>query len=693
MKHFYIIFVMSLFFVFFCISIFNQSTKISDNYKLPNFKTENIMDLFPKNIDEVNSLAKLAIEEAQNSLKLIYDAKDQEYNFKNIMLLFDRTTANFSYKFSTLYVLTMVHPDQEMREIAQKSVMELQKFSIDQFSQNKKLYQIFKKYNENKIALSEKIADFEEYFIKETLDSYQKAGLEKDDQTRELIKSITQELGVLSLDFDKNINSDNRFIKVSKEELKGVDGEFVESLKKDQDSYILGVDYPTVFKIFEECEIESTRKALWYEFNLRGYPANKEVLHKIIVLRDQLAKVLGFDSYAHMDIADQMAKTPTNVINFLNDISDKCKLKVSQEIEVLKKDLPISIDLVENKFKPWDFKFVVNYYNKKYMELDENLISQYFPTDYTLKALLDIYEQFFGLKFERSNVQNLWNEDVQALKVYKDNKFIGTLLLDLWPRDNKYTHACQVGIVSSVRDKNYDIISPAVVLVIANFTKPQKDKPALLRRKEVTTFFHECGHAIHSLLGSTELANQSGTSVKGDFVEMPSQMLEEWMTDKEVLRSISKHYVTGEKLPDNIIESIQKNQNALIASYLLGQVAYSLISLNLFDKGESKNIDLIWKDAHDLLSEVTYGCSDYGYCSFGHLTGYGPKYYGYLWSKIYAKDLFSKIKEHGLFNREIGELYAQKILAKGGSQDPNELLKDFLSRETSSEAFFKDCGL
>ena len=150
MKHFYIIFVMSLFFVFFCISIFNQSTKISDSYKLPNFKTENITDLFPKNIDEINNLTKLAIEEAQNSLKFIYDIKDQEYNFKNIMLLFDRTMANFSYKFSTLYVLTMVHPDQEMRDTAQKSVMELQKFSIDQFSQNQKLYQILKNYNESR---------------------------------------------------------------------------------------------------------------------------------------------------------------------------------------------------------------------------------------------------------------------------------------------------------------------------------------------------------------------------------------------------------------------------------------------------------------------------------------------------------------------------------------------------------------
>ncbi len=696
MRKFYIsIIVMGL--VLLGVSIANQSdNKLNDFYKLPNLKTErDIIDLIPKNIHEIKSMYDSALEEAQKALNYIYSIKEEELSFRSTMLLLDRIIANFSYKHNMLYVFTMVHPNKEMRACAQELVAELQKFYIEQFSQNKKLYQILNKYNQVRISRSEKLTQAEEYFINETLDAYRQVGLEKDDQTIKIIKDILQEVTVLSLDFDKNINSNNRFIKVSKEELKGIDQNFIDSLKKDEisDLYILEVDYPTFSQILGECQVESTRQALWEQFNLRGYPENKEILNKIITLRNKLARILGFDSYAHMDISDQMAKHPKNVIKFLNDISEKCKIKAGKEIEILKKDLPESVVLVDNKFKPWDFYFVVNYYNKKYLMLDESMTSEYFPMDYTLKSLLGIYEHFFGLKFEKSDIKNLWHKDVQALRVYRNGKFIGTLLLDLWPRENKYTHACQMVIASSVKDSKANIICPAVVTVIANFIKPQKGNPALLSRREITTFFHECGHAIHSLLGSTELASHSGIAVKGDFVEMPSQMLEEWIMDKEVLKLISKHYKTGERLPDDIIERIQKNKNALIASHLLDQISYSLASLNMFHQAESKDIDLIWKESNSLLSQIYYQCSDYGYCSFGHLTGYGPKYYGYLWSKIYAKDLFSKIKEHGLFNREIGELYAQKILAKGGSQDPNELLKDFLSRETSSEAFFKDCGL
>lgn len=697
MKHIYVLLGTCLFFIFIFISLSNQTTIIT----LPFIKEKkDIINLFPKSETDVKRLAQKAIIEANFALNLLYSIKDQNRTFENTMLLLDRAESNFNTKSNLIYILTMVHPDKNIREIAEKVIIELNEFALNNFAQNKKLYQAIKEYNNNRQNLNENLSDANLYFINETLNAYKKAGLEKDDETRELIKKIGQELTLLSLNFEKNINNSNRFIKVSKEDLEGLDQNFIDSLKSVEDPasknklYILGVDYPTYFKILEECSCEKTRKALWNEFNLRGYPENKEVLNKIAKLRNDLAQILDFENYAHLDISDQMAKHPSKVSQFLNEISTKCKEKASKEFELLKKDLPNSVTLVDNKIKPWDLKFIINYYKKKYLMIDENLISEFFPSDYILANLFNIYEKFFGIKFEKFKIEenDLWHKDVEGLKVYKNNKFIGTLLLDLWPRDNKYTHACQVGLISGIKNQDGDIICPALVLVITNFTKPTENKPSLLRRQEVITFFHECGHAIHSLLGATELGSHSGTSVKGDFVEMPSQMLEEWMMDKEILKLITQHYNTKEQLPDNIIENIQKNKNCFAGTSLLTQISYSLMSLNLFSD-TSKDIETLWKESHNGLNNLISDCSDHGYCSFGHLTNYGSKYYGYLWSQVYAKDLFNKIKEHGLLNQEIGEVYTAKILSQGGSKEPNDLIKDFLGRESNSDAFFNDLGI
>ncbi|MCK9543032.1 MAG: M3 family metallopeptidase, partial [Novosphingobium sp.] len=442
MKHIYLATILVLFFLGIFITLFNQSTTIN----LPVIKDKkDILDLFAKSDAEINNLVQLAITEANHNINLIYNIKDQDRNFKNTILAFDRMQANFDIKQNVIYILTMVSPDAQLRESAQKATTILSEFALNNFFQNKKLYAALKSYAENH-SNKEDLSQSDLYFIKETLKAYKKAGLEKEDSVSEAIKKLSQELTLLSLEFQKNINISNRSIKVTREGLAGLDQDFINSLKQEKPNdknlkgsnenlYILGVDYPTYFRILEDCSCENTRKALWHEFNLRGYPANKQVLTQIANLRNQLAKLLDFDNYAHMDISDQMAGHPDKVFSFLKEISDKCQGKAQQEIDILKKDLPDSVVLEHNKFKPWDLKFALNYYKKKYLMLDENLISEYFPYEYTIDALFGIYEKFFGLRFEKFSIDGLWHKDVQALKVYKDNKFIGNLLLDLWPRD------------------------------------------------------------------------------------------------------------------------------------------------------------------------------------------------------------------------------------------------------------------
>ncbi|MBA3954635.1 hypothetical protein H0X48_04940, partial [Candidatus Dependentiae bacterium] len=403
------------------------------------------------------------------------------------------------------------------------------------------------------------------------------------------------------------------------------------------------------------------------------------------------AHIIGFKDYAHLDIDGEMAQTPEKVAAFLSELVTRCEQKVAQEVEHIKAHLPQHIKLTHNQFKPWDRGFIENAYKKQYLALNETKIANYFPLEHTLDKLLEIYEQFFGVTFKKEPVAGLWHPEVELLKVYKNQEFIGTVLLDLFPRAHKYSHACQVGIVPAVRKAN--TLHPSVIVVIANFPKPTSTCPALLKRCDVITFFHEFGHALHSLLGITELASFSGAHVKTDFVEMPSQMLEQWMWDPQILKMVSKHYKTGEPLSDELIEAIEKVKNFNEGDHIQGQLFYSFFSLELFKAGSPES-DVLWQELHKKLRpHIALYPESKGYAAFGHLMGYGAKYYAYLWSKVYALDLFAAIKKVGLLNTKMGERYSNDVLAPGGSQEPLILLQNFLGRAPNSDAFFKDLGV
>ncbi|MCX5922700.1 MAG: M3 family metallopeptidase, partial [Candidatus Dependentiae bacterium] len=362
----------------------------------------------------------------------------------------------------------------------------------------------------------------------------------------------------------------------------------------------------------------------------------------------------------------------------------------------LASDLPAGVTLTaDGKMLPWDAAYATNYYKKKHFNIDETEIANYFPMEKTIKGLLDIYEQFFGLRFNEASIPHVWHEGVRLLEVYDaaSDKLLGYFLLDLYPRDNKYSHACHVSIVPSIYGANNELL-PALSLVIANFPQSTATKPSLLKRKDVTTFFHEFGHALHALLGRTQIASLSGTSVKRDFVEMPSQMLEEWLWDSAILKQVSGHYQTGAPLPDDLIERILALKNFNPARFVQTQLFYASLSLDYFKEGAQKDTFQIYKDlSTKILKHSAFSDEKHMYAAFGHLTGYGAKYYGYLWSKVFALDLFAEIKKHGLLNPEIGKKYVHDVIGRGGSDEPMVLLEAFLGREPNQEAFLKDLGL
>ncbi|HEX4068711.1 MAG TPA: M3 family metallopeptidase [Candidatus Babeliales bacterium] len=671
------------------------------------FKTSDIISLFNLTVEDITTKTPLYIAEAKNIIDAIIAIPDDQHTFANTAKPLDEVVAlsNLSIAQHLYEALELLSPDTSIRNAAHDAYIQIQAFWVDNVSSNKALYKAFTAYETN--MEYDSLSAQQHYFIANTMEDFKREGLNLSDEKLAQVNALRKELASLCADFDRNIAEDNRSITVRQQDLAGLDEEFIATLKTtDNGLYILGIDYPTYFKVMENCSIAHTRKNLYTAFNNRAYPTNDALLQTIITKRDELAELLGYIDFAHYDIDDQMAHTPEKAQAFINDLAQKSSQKVKEEIALLTQTLPESVELTaDGKLQPWDLAYLENSYKKTHFNLDEQKIAEYFPMENTIDELLDIYRQFLSIEFEEVPASGLWHEDVRIIRVLNKDKsmLLGTLALDLFPRPNKYSHAAHTTIIPSTYKLN-GVRIPDVSIVMANFTRPvlrslgevgaTSTKPSLLKREEVKTFFHEFGHALHAILGATEIASLSGTHTKTDFVELPSQMLEEWLYDKDILKKVSKHYITGEPLSDETINSIIQLKN-LMSGYFVSRQAYlSTIALTYFGKGEHKLPYSIMEQLYTtMLPEMAFCKDNHFYASFGHLTGYGAKYYGYLWSKVFALDLFATIKQYGLLNPEIGQKYVTEVIGKGGAQNPNELLYNFLGREPNSQAFFADMGL
>jgi len=639
------------------------------------------------------------IEQTRAQVDAIIAIPDSQRTFDNTLhALSDISSLSDLAVFAHMcVVLKEMSPDAAIREASEKSLIAMQDFEVDVISKNKKLFTAVKAYHDGN-AKKDKLRPDQHYFLEEVYRGYLRSGLELPDEKLAVIKELNKELTKLSLQFSGHIAADASIVAVPCEDLVGCDQAFIDGLKKDdKGNCLLGIDYPTYFNVMENCTVSATRKKLYLAFQNRAYPHNDEVLKAIIAKRDELACALGYASYAHLDLEDEMVKHPDRAYEFLTDLYTRAYQKEQDDWKRLVSESRSIGKSKDGKLYPWDVMFVTSQFKKKHYDLDDRVVAEYFPVDTTFKGLFAIYETFFNIKFTELPDSGFWHPEVQLLSVASKNDpdhVLGYLLLDLYPRANKYSHAACFPIMPGQKAEGGKS-NTTIAGVVANFPRATGDKPALMMLKDVKTFFHEFGHALHHVLGATPIAAQAGTAVKRDFVELPSQMLEEWLDSKEILKLVSKHYKTGEPLPDEMIEKILELRSFGTGSFVTRQVTLALLALDCFGPGTQKDPHQLWCDISNEYASgfVEFEPEAHFHASFGHLTGYGAKYYGYLWSKVFALDLFSEIKKHGLLNPEIGARYVNEVLAKGGSQDPNELLYNFLGREPNSKAFFDSMGL
>ncbi len=655
---------------------------------------QDVLGVFPRTVEQMQDIVARVKQLTLQRLAAIQAVPAQERTFENTIRACDTMSADVEKVMSIISLSQMVYPEKDLRDAAQQLEIELQNFVVDTLSLNKDIYNAFMEYiNGNKAQ--ETLSPEEEFYLSESLKDFKRSGYELPEDKQAELKELQKKLAELLMNFELNIAKDVRSISVNRQELPGLtDEHIVPYLDAETGNYILKTDYPTVDLVLQNCTLESTRKALWKEYNNRAHPENSEILKQVIKIRHDIAQLLGYESYMHCNLDDSMAQSPERVKTFLAELESRSTVKAQQEFEQLTQELPEEITLTpEGTLKPWDVRYVMYQYKKQHAAIDERAIAEYFPLEQTIDHLLKLYEEFLGINFEQLPVHGLWHSDVKLIKATRNNQLLGYLFLDLHPRDNKYTHACHGSIIHALRNKQGNRIVPAVSIVIANFPKSSGEKPALLLRNDVNTFFHEFGHAVHALCAATELNSFSGTNVKRDFVELPSQMLEEWLWQPEVLKRVSGHYQTGEKLHDTLIDAIIAIKNLDTGFHIKRQLALSYLSLACFNE----RIDDDMKREYQLLAERLMPYQDYCpeenfIASFGHLMGYGAQYYGYLWSKVFALDLFDYIKQQGM-SPEVGAKYRDLVIGKGGSKDPYELLCDFLGRQPNSDAFFKDMGI
>lgn len=659
--------------------------------------------LFPKTTDEVKQLQDAAKAKATAALERIIATDPASLSYQHVVRAVDLAQTDFSVAQSIANVVKETAVEASLRDVAMEAVIDLEAFGIDKFSSNKALYAVLKKYNDEKRA-SETLTPQQSYCLDETLAELRRKGLELDAEKFEESVRLQKRIAELGTQFDKNIADDKSQVLASAEELKGVPEGVVGGLSKDEASgkYILKMDYPTFFGVMQNCEVAETRRAMAAAFDTRAHPANLDVLHEVISLRNELAQVLGFESFSHLDLSNKMAKHPKAVDEFITSLVPRLQKKWALERQrLVEVGLPESVKLDENgDFYSYDVAFVMNQYKKKFLNVDEVAISEYFPLESTIDALFNIYERFFDISFERSTENLFWHESLTTLTVRskKDNALLGHIVLDLFPREGKFTHACCAGIVPPVK-RDDGTFAPALAVVLANFPKATADKPALFKHSDVETFFHEFGHAIHYLSGRSEVASYAGYAVKMDLVELPSQMLEEWLWERPILRLVTRHYKTGEPLPDTLIDAKLASKTAFSGRDMLRQLQFATLSLEIFGAqfAAQKPLDstrLMLEVQERIMNGIRYNPDSRFQCSFGHLIGYSASYYGYAWSDVYSADVFTYILERdGLLSAELGRRYTECIIGVGGARDPNDMLRDFLGREPTSDAFLKRLGI
>jgi Zn-dependent oligopeptidase len=537
--------------------------------------------------------------------------------------------------------------------------------------------------------------------LDETLRDYRRAGLGLPKDQRDVVEKLRKELTALETDFEDNVTKATQPVKFTKAELEGVPEDFLaqEGIKTGPDEYTVKANITFHYLMIEDnARREETRKRmLEAQFNL-AREKNIPLLKEILAHRDEIAHRLGYASFADYATEVRMVKNAATAISFLQDLKTGLQPKFDAEREEYRQLKVKETGEAGAQIQIWDWRYFANEVRKTKYNVDTEQLRVYFPSQRVLDGMFAIYQRIFGLKFESMEPPYKWTDKLQlyAVSDSKTGEPLGLFYLDLFPREGKYNHFAEFGIIEGKRLADGRYQRPVCSLV-CNFPPPQADKPSLLSHDEVEIVFHEFGHAMHTITTRANYARFSGTSVPQDFVEAPSQMLENWAWDKKVLDSFAADYRDpSKKIPQEVLNQLKASRQASMGMYYRRQLSFALMDLELHTQIHATNVDDVVPLSNRVLSEVSLPVPpDSAFVAyFGHITGYGAGYYGYAWADAIAADMATVFENSpdGYFDRTAGMRMRNEIYAVGDSRDVNVSIEKFLGRPRSIEPFLKKIG-
>jgi thimet oligopeptidase len=615
---------------------------------------------------------------AQQSIDKLVGVKEQ-HTIENTLVPFDEAVRQIN---STAYLaglMQQVHPDASFRDHATAMVT---KASAAQtaLALNHDVYNAL-------AALDLSHADAAtRYYVQRQLLEFRLAGVDKDEATRARIKKLNDQATEEQSMFDRNIADDQKSVEADPSELDGLPQDFIDNHKPGAGGKIhITTNYPDAFPVLTFAKSDALRRRLYLAYQTRAYPKNQQVLTSLLKTRYEIATLLGYSNWADYNAADKMILKGQKIGDFINSVNNAARPLAEREFKMMlaekQKTNPDAKEI-------WDYEsgYVSEQLRRSQYNFDSQSVRPYFPFQQVKQGILDAASDLFHVSFQQEPNVPSWDPTVETWMVLDKGKPIGRFYLDMHPRQGKYSHAEMAPVRDGIRGKQL----PEAILV-CNFPLPTATDPGLMTYDDVTTFFHEFGHLMHHIIGGQQQwAGITGISMEGDFVEAPSQMLEEWIHSPQVLAKFARNYKTGEPIPAELVARMNHASAFGRGAWVSRQNDYSAISYNVYkDKQERVDLDAIATSAEREYTLLTPLPGTHMWASFGHLGGYSSAYYTYLWDKVIAEDFFLQFDQKNLLGGDAPVRYRKLVLEPGGSMSANDLVKDFLGRPQSMVALQK----
>ncbi len=640
-----------------------------------------------------------AIDEAKGEVEAVVKNQDSP-TFENTVLAMEMVGKKLNRVATTYFHLFGSESDQDFQALAGEISPRLAKFSND-ISLNADVFKRVEDIYENQMdSLNEEDARLTEISYK----SFVRNGAKLSDDDKEKIRTLDEEMSTLSPEFSNNgLNATNAYeMWLDEVDLDGLPDMIKEGAKmaakakERDDKWLITLQFPSYFPFMkfsnrrdlrEELMVASVTKCNGGEFD------NTQLCKRIAKLKHERAMLLGYDNFADYILEKRMAENQTNIFNLLDNLYDACYEPAKDDLNQIKA-IAKEIDGID-EIKPWDTVYYAEKLKQKLYDFNEDSLRPYFKSDNVVKGVFKVAHKMYGLNFSKLDNIQTWHEDVNTYEVTdEDGSHVGILYEDLFPRETKRSGAW-MNELRSQGLQDGEVLRPHVTFN-CNLTKPTENTPSLLTFSEVTTIFHEFGHCLHGLLSNRKYTSVGGTSVFWDFVELPSQIMENWVGEKEALSLFAHHYETGEVIPDDLLKKIKDSKNFMSATMCLRQLSLGYLDMAWF--GKDNDVDDVeefeWAAVKKtaLLKKIPGSSIS---CSLGHIFagGYSAGYYSYKWAEVLEADAFEKFKEDGIFNKQTAKSFRENILSQGNMKHPMELYKAFRGREPRVEALLKRDGL